>query len=295
MAWMPDRYIYPMYYQFFLYCIATPHFERNQPANFLSCNRKCCVYPGPKVLRNRHQTTNLLNLASSKIIDKSPRHSITTLVLDWNEFWPMLKELNISCLEHKDEPNLCLGRVPVQMIQGCSSMKSFFHNLKEQQQLLDGSLILAMDTEWYQPPVTPNDNSFPSPALSTLQLAQYHRSTQSLVIHIVDLLVEDLEFQTVAKAMIRWMIYQQPSKSDNNCLWLLGFSIGHDLAMLESFCADTEIETQRRSQILDLQIVLAQKYQFRKNQLKMYSNHPLSKEEQRSDWLKRPLSPSQVD
>jgi hypothetical protein len=151
MAWMPDRYIIQCITIFFLYCIATPHFERNQPANFLSCNRKCCVYPGPKVLRNRHQTTNLLNLASSKIIDKSPRHSITTLVLDWNEFWPMLKELNISCLEHKDEPNLCLGRVPVQMIQGCSSMKNFFHNLKEQQQLLDGSLILSMDTEWYGP------------------------------------------------------------------------------------------------------------------------------------------------
>jgi hypothetical protein len=239
--------------------------------------------------------------SSSKKIDKNPRQGITTMVLDWNEFWPMLKELTISCLEDKDEPNLCLCSVPsVQIIQGCASMKSFYHNLKEQQ-LLDGSLILAMDTEWYQPPVTPNDNSFPSPALSTLQLAQYHRSTQSLVIHIVDLLVEDLEFQTVAKAMIRWMIYQ-PSKSDNNCLWVLGFSLGNDLAMLESFCADAGTKTQRRSQILDLQKVLAQKYQFRKNQLpglkacaKMYSNHPLSKEKQCSDWLKRPLSPSQVE
>lgn len=231
-------------------------------------------------------------------LSRISKHSI-----ELKMFYPLLKGLNIAFLiQQADNLKLSLPIAPV-WIDQTTSLTNFFHELKLQSKE-EPSLLIAIDTEWYQP-----ENSS-TPELSTLQLALYSSSNEFLSVFLVDLIVHDSTYRELAVSLICWLLRKEKDESDTDTKkghWVLGFSIGRDISMLDSFCKNhAKIHSsidREHDQILDLQPLLSSRYfQNKKGQLpglqrcvELYTTDSyLCKKEQCSDWSKRPLSKSQL-
>lgn len=210
----------------------------------------------------------------------------------------MLKSLQMASFEpREDQETLSLPEMPI-FIDKFESLNALFRQL--QQLLNKADLIIAIDTEWYQPR---NKDDKTSAKLATVQLAYYLETTQSLSSFVIDLLVNDFEYQKVAKELVSWIfeannqLTEEKGDSNKKTLWVLGFALGHDLTTINDF---TSQNYQISDKMLDLQVLISNKCN--RGQLpglkkcaSRYSQFPLCKKEQCSDWSKRPLSQSQLN
>ena len=201
-------------------------------------------------------------------------------------FGNMLEGLCITSFEPKrdGQNNLCLPQSPI-WIEQIESLNSLFQEL--QQKCSKTGLLLAIDTEWYDQTKNQNHSE-----LSTLQLAYYNKSTLSVSSFVIDLLVDNFEYQTLLQELICWILKREYSNDDA----LLGFSMGHDLTML---CKFVHQDSHSSIRMVDLQHLLSDKTQRGnlpglKTCTAKYSKFPLSKKEQCSDWSIRPLSQAQL-
>eukprot|EP00526_Cylindrotheca_closterium_P005077 CAMPEP_0113644106 /NCGR_PEP_ID=MMETSP0017_2-20120614/23206_1 /TAXON_ID=2856 /ORGANISM="Cylindrotheca closterium" /LENGTH=638 /DNA_ID=CAMNT_0000555685 /DNA_START=134 /DNA_END=2046 /DNA_ORIENTATION=- /assembly_acc=CAM_ASM_000147 len=274
---------------------------------------------------DQKQSHSNMNQKVSKVKEKatqSPAIDPESLKA-WSNLASQLQHLSISSLEQNPSNDgtkqltLTDTTASITLVNEYNDLLGMWNRL-ESLANSDKALIVAMDSEWTTD--TDHDGSASS-ILSTLQLAFCDPLDETPVsVYIVDLLVgsesnEDDRFQSLARKLVHWMIYGNSEHSDDSSgpirdanMCLLGFAIGHDLRILRDFCNPSKgsmpTHTNKlRSQLLDLQMILRErrKSQFPTKQLpglktctKLFSSWELSKEEQRSDWSKRPLSKSQV-
>jgi ribonuclease D len=187
----------------------------------------------------------------------------------WDEACSFVDGLSISLLEKADVSILCSPYRPV-WVDSTEILQSLRESLERQR-------LVAFDSEWY-------DVNDKETAVATLQVAyQEHDSVKSFVI---DLLPTDSKFKHEVQDFVRWLF-----SSD---LLLLGFSPGHDIPKLENF-----VGGPLRHDTLDLQLLMATKESCMpglKACVALFAPEtPLSKDEQCSDWRRRPLSKPQLD
>jgi ribonuclease D len=117
---------------------------------------------------------------------------------------------------------------------------------------------------------------------------------------VVDLKIaqkHDAEYHALVQALVQHLLEKTKL--------LLGFAISQDLALLQAFCGTTTsvTTTTNNNSHLDLQLVALQDDSSSSSSslpgLKAcaatFSNTPLSKEHQCSDWAQRPLSQAQLN
>jgi 3'-5' exonuclease/Ankyrin repeats (3 copies) len=161
-------------------------------------------------------------------------------------------------------------------------------DLKECMRELTCLPLVAVDTEWMD--CSSNDDEDIDDRhyqLSTIQVSYVHLpSTNVVQALIVDLkpALSSADYMDTARDMISSIFEESDTL-------VLGFSIGHDLNMLEHFLGR---KLQPTATILDLQLLLGEGTLGLKACVAKYSHTPLSKEEQCSDWGQRPLSARQL-
>eukprot|EP00934_Nitzschia_sp_Nitz4_P002018 Nitzschia sp. Nitz4//scaffold334_size18717//4148//5962//NITZ4_008760-RA/size18717-processed-gene-0.10-mRNA-1//1//CDS//3329548245//2018//frame0 len=148
--------------------------------------------------------------------------------------------------------------------------------------------IVAMDTEW-----TAREDG--TTVIALIQLAVLSSNYSSGVeVWIVDALTPDPVFQQQAKEWVQqWM--ETP-------VVLVGFAMNQDLVFLQNWCDPQGLAPLPRCTLLDVQWLMVHEDASKtgslpslKSCVERYSNIPLSKEQQCSEWGTRPLSKEQVD
>lgn len=191
-----------------------------------------------------------------------------------------LRELSIQRdLEHGDSEILCLPKSP--------TMVDDLPQILIIRELLVTTKVVAIDTEWSH-----NDESGDIEA-STFQLAFLASFGDTSTIHCYVLDVRPVISGNDYGMQVRDLVTRL--LEDSNKV-VLGFSIGHDLPVLEHFVG----RKLQPTSLLDLQQVLkGDNVDSHLPGLKActgkFSNIPLSKEQQCSDWGHRPLSQAQLD
>lgn len=173
----------------------------------------------------------------------------------------------------------------------------------ELQEELSQATVVAIDTEWHDA-----KNEFDQPdhgrirgvEVSTFQIAflASHRENETLT-YVIDIkqqrpqgaTIDDDNYWTLVRDLIA-SILENPRQV------VLGFSVGHDLPVLELFIG----RKLQPTSLLDLQTILANNHDQSGSSLPglkacaaYYSQVPLSKEHQMSDWGRRPLSQPQLN
>jgi ribonuclease D len=223
-------------------------------------------------------------------LPKKPSRLLQPIFLDSDPHWKracgVVQGLNIFSLEDSEYPILKLPHPP-SWIDNCQALKRFMTQLAAQE-------LVAMDTEWH-------DEDDTTTALATLQIAYYNleEDSSSLCVYVVDLKIaqkHDAEYHDLAQALVQHLLEKTKL--------LLGFAISQDLALLQAFC-DTMTSTttnNNNNSHLDLQLVALQDDSSSSSSLPglkacaaSFSNTPLSKDHQCSNWAQRPLSKAQLD
>jgi 3'-5' exonuclease len=151
--------------------------------------------------------------------------------------------------------------------------------------------LVAIDTEWMDGDSDVGDVLVGTNRLSTFQVSYYvHQTTPTtsngaVISHVVDLkpALSSTAYLDAARNLISSIL-------DSSETLILGFSIGHDLKILEQFMG----RKLQPTTMLDLQLLLGDGTLGLRACVAKYSRIPLSKEEQCSDWGRRPLSESQL-
>ena len=157
--------------------------------------------------------------------------------------------------------------------------------------------FVAFDTEWYS-------SSTASTRLATIQLSMLEEGIPSS--WVVDLIfTDDAHIHSTTCDLLRWLFVESEVS-------LLGFAYKHDLRMLSNFIGQ---EIDILPKYLDLQLLAAHEMmeeedisslpglksscdhflKFSESTEKDWSRFSLSKEEQCSEWGRRPLTQSQLD
>jgi hypothetical protein len=189
----------------------------------------------------------------------------------WREASALVSDLSISALEQNGIRILSLPQPP-DWIDTPEGLQGVVFRLQ-------GCRLVSLDTEW-----SDNDVDSTASAIATLQIA--FRENNRVKAFVVDLLPRDPDYVHAAKELIRIVF-------ETNIL-VLGFAFWHDVQKLQEF-TETKFPTDR---VLDVQLVLTKAKSSvpgLKTCASRFSNVPLSKEEQCSDWSRRPLSRSQLD
>lgn len=147
---------------------------------------------------------------------------------------------------------------------------------------LQNAMVLGIDTEWY------NDEVSSTLHIATFQLA-YVTSEGTIAAYIVDtkLPLADDYFNEVRR-LIAWIL-------DDSHILALGFSVGHDIPLLEILVG----RKLQPTSLLDVQLLFAESHSSNLPSLKTctskFSRTPLCKEQQCSNWGQRPLSRAQTE
>jgi 3'-5' exonuclease/Ankyrin repeats (3 copies) len=203
---------------------------------------------------------------------ESPLHPPATLDVEpWREASALVSDLSIFALEQNDIPILSLPQPP-DWIDTMEGLQGVLFRLQ-------GCRLVSLDTEW-----SDNDVDSAASAIATLQISFLENN--QVKVFVVDLLPRDHDYVQSAKELIRIMF-----ETD---ILVLGFAFWHDVQKLQEF-TERKFPTDR---VLDLQLVLAKAKSSvpgLKSCAARFSMVPLSKEEQCSNWSRRPLSRQQLD
>lgn len=159
---------------------------------------------------------------------------------------------------------------------------------------LPNPCVIALDTEWYTDVVTGETH------VSTIQISTIVESgdetAKTIQTWLVDLLEDSNSYQEMVQELLLWLFDDDPH------VILLGFAFAHDVHMLRtSVCSSLSsskcLDIQRlamqdmkrgRKTVPGLQACAAQ-------YLSQNGSYILSKEEQCSDWARRPLRDVQIE
>ncbi len=210
----------------------------------------------------------------------------------WDEACRSVQGLSSNVLQNpeKSAHHLSLPCPPI-WVDTVDQLQLLHERLAE----LDGksSACIAFDTEWSH---SPDDDT--QTQVSTLQLAIHDPSHNGRIpTWIVDLQTPALRKRTVA--FVQWLLHKSATP-------LLGFAVGRDLRKLEEYISQAENGSlyQRVGKVvLDLQLLCATTMLATTCQPGLQaccrhfvsSTYFLGKQEQRSDWARRPLTPSQME
>jgi hypothetical protein len=185
----------------------------------------------------------------------------------WKEACSKVTSLSMDLLEKARSSIISLPEAPI-WVDSTTKLS----NLHELLQTCD---IVGVDTEWHV------DNK--KAAVATIQIAYLENAL--LKAYVVDLTAVDPAYRKLAQHVVQWLF-----ESD---VIVLGFAFGHDVPMLEAFVGHALPHN-----FLDLQLLMTadgSSVPGLKACAARFSTTPLSKDEQCSDWARRPLSQSQLD
>lgn len=187
----------------------------------------------------------------------------------WSTACDLVKGLSMSILELPESTILKLPEPP----KCIATVKEVSMVLE----ILQQEKLVGVDTEWY-------DRDDGTTAAATIQIA--HRCQDTIHTFIIDLLNKDQDYFGLAQKLVRWVF-------ESKSTIVLGFAINHDIPLLEEF-----VGTKLPRNCLDIQQVMTKSgasVPGLKACAAKFSDIPLSKEEQCSEWARRPLSQSQVN
>ena len=174
--------------------------------------------------------------------------------------------LSISTLEQMSKLQLSLPR-PAIWVDSTSELAKLAN-------IVERSSVLGMDTEWT---TIGNEN-----IVSTVQFAKWTRD-DGFHAWVVDLLPPDESYQKACKNLVQGLFDKKI---------LLGFAMGHDVPKLERWLG-TKLPHEK---LLDVQRLWSGKaLPGLARCAQDFSALPLSKQEQCSDWSRRPISLSQLE
>mmetsp|Transcript_34846 Transcript_34846/g.80569 ORF Transcript_34846/g.80569 Transcript_34846/m.80569 type:complete len:292 (-) Transcript_34846:45-920(-) len=160
----------------------------------------------------------------------------------------------------------------------------------EMQAVLNDTSVLAIDAEWF-------DGGSGGANLSTLQVAAVLRQDARIATYILDLL-DCRDYHARAAAWIRHFL-------ENPSLLVLGFAAHHDVSRLDEFCRTAaDAGPLRPRAVLDLQRLPCPSGKEPRGsgslpglaaRVSRFSRARLCKDEQRSDWGRRPLTEAQLE
>jgi hypothetical protein len=186
----------------------------------------------------------------------------------WKEACSKVNSLSMDLLEKNRSSILSLPEAPI-WVDSTTKLR----NLHERLQTCD---IVGVDTEWH-------DVHNKKAAVATIQIA--YQENAVLKAYVVDLIAADPASRKLAQQVVQSLF-----ESD---VTVLGFAFGHDVPMLEAFVGHSLPRN-----FLDLQLLMTadgSSVPGLKACAARFSTTPLSKDEQCSDWARRPLSQSQLD
>ncbi|KAG7362890.1 ankyrin repeat domain protein [Nitzschia inconspicua] len=237
-------------------------------------------------------TTSLVNLSCM-----SNNKTVIGDVIAWEKASQQVQDLSMRILEYNertagvDATILTLPEPPI-LIDTLDSLQKIFKELLSRinEATFEHPFLIAVDTEWYD---ALGDNGATHSELSTIQFAVIGQDTKQIFAHIVDLTISEPLYRKTAEEFVRCILC---SKN----LLVLGFALAHDLHMLESFAQDLMSEkNDDGATFLDIQLLMAQGRKAMLPGLKKcasrFSNVPLCKSEQCSEWGCRPLRKSQLE
>jgi hypothetical protein len=192
-------------------------------------------------------------------------------------------------LEHGDSSILRLSAPPI-FVNTTAQVLVLQEELKK-------AIVVAIDTEWYD---SKEPDKSTSVHVSTFQLA-FNDSYQGIKMptYVIDV-KQDNSHESSVDDGDYWMLIRDLIALilEDSRKMVLGFSVGHDLPVLERFIG----RKLQPTSLLDLQIVLGNTVAQSPSSLPglkasvaQFSQVPLSKKQQCSDWGQRPLSQSQLD
>ena len=187
----------------------------------------------------------------------------------WKEACDKVTSLSMDLLEKARSSIISLPESPI-WVDSTTKLR----NLQERLQTCD---IVGVDTEFW------HDVDNKKTAVATIQIAYLENAL--LKAYVVDLIAVDPAYRKLAQHTVEWLF-----ESD---VIVLGFAFGHDVPMLEAFVGHSLPHNY-----LDLQLSMTadgSSVPGLKACAARFSSTPLSKDEQCSDWARRPLSQSQLD
>jgi len=210
------------------------------------------------------------NHASEQVCSPSPlvssrRQTIPSLELGhWREACQAVQGMDMSTFE-RDFPILVLPSPPL--------LVDTIDDLLDLEEAVQAQSVVAIDSEWY-------DDHHGVTLAATLQVAV--REKHSVRAWVIDLIQGDERYQPECQAFVKHLFGEKI---------LLGFAVGHDIPKLEMWMNDS----LPRQKLLDMQLLWSGgEMPGLAACVRCFSSIPLSKEQQCSDWRRRPLTNEQL-
>lgn len=245
----------------------------------------------------------VLKGACNEAVKADPPRNITTCKLKskraWNLSRNQARDLWVSKLGNKARQRVVDLSIEKDLVDPASSSLRlrqavrFIDNLVDLNLLgeaLRSATVVAVDTEWMDVNEDDQDGGkqqkVGNTRISTMQISFTQEQSGLPMVYVIDLHIKHevtSVYATIAAELISNLL-------EDPATLVLGFSIGHDLAILENFIG----RKLQPTSILDLQLLMGSGTLGLKACVAKLSTTPLSKTEQCSDWSQRPLRLAQL-